>query len=260
MQVIISPIFSGLGRVIKILLDKMCRRCYSKDGGVNAQNRRFAQGETMGNHSVYIITNLVNGKYYIGKTSKPSLLKYLQDAISSALRGERGRVLLHRAIRKYGASAFILELLTVCETNEQACDLERLWIIALDSQNVEIGYNVACGGEGPLGVHHTLETRKKWSEHRLKFPSRGMLGRKHSEATKAQMSADCSGNKNSFFGKTHSVKTRKAVAESNKRRVWDVASRQNMSEIVKHRITEKDKQEMSARASKRVRGKGGRFA
>jgi|GEM_PF-3732287 hypothetical protein len=58
MQVIISPIFSGLGRVIKILLDKMCRRCYSKDGGVNAQNRRFAQGETMGNHSVYIITNL----------------------------------------------------------------------------------------------------------------------------------------------------------------------------------------------------------
>jgi len=87
-----------------------------------------------------------------------------------------------------------------------------------------------------------------------------MLGRKHSEATKAQMSADRSGNKNSFFGKTHSVKTRKAVAESNKRRVWDVASRQNMSEIVKHRITEKDKQEMSARASKRVRGKGGRFA
>jgi len=33
---------------------------------------------------VYLITNLVNGKYYVGKTVKKSLRRYLKNACSMA--------------------------------------------------------------------------------------------------------------------------------------------------------------------------------
>jgi|SRR6266851_4635026 len=179
-----------------------------------------------------MLTNEVNGKYYVGKTSKPSLDRYLQNVVSLALKGRDNRPLLHRAIRKHGSDAFIIEPLVECETNDQACNYERLWIVTLDSRNRDIGYNLSEGGEGSPGCKHSEETKAKWSAQR-----KGQLawnkGILHTRNARHKMSVAQQGAGNGFFGKTHSDETRKKIADSNRQRVWDDAARKRMSEAKK---------------------------
>ena len=87
---------------------------------------------------IYLITNVVNGKYYVGKTVDAA--KRLREHLRA--HGDCKR--LHPAIKKYGAAAFVLDILSY----EGSDDLERLWIAALDSRNKEVGYNIMPGGEG----------------------------------------------------------------------------------------------------------------
>lgn len=179
---------------------------------------------------VYILTNLANGKYYVGKTSKPSLSKYLRDAISLAIHGKDNRPLLHRAIRKYGAGAFIIEPLAECETNEQAILLERAWIACLDSRNHSIGYNLSEGGEGSHGVKHSAETKALWSAQRKGQVvwNKGITYHNHVPSKQV-------GKNNPFFGKHHSQNTRAIVAASNAKRVWTPEMRDRMSIAQKKR-------------------------
>jgi len=93
---------------------------------------------------IYLITNSVNGKYYVGQTyRKPSTR--LSGHFSAARSGSPWR--LHKAMRKYPADAFIQDVLATVETQQQADSLERLWILALDAMNFEVGYNAAPGGD-----------------------------------------------------------------------------------------------------------------
>lgn len=180
---------------------------------------------------VYLITNLVNGKYYVGKTVKKSLRKYLQDACSMARRGKDNRLLLHRAIRKHLRENFIIEPLAECATNEQASILERGWIAALDARNTAVGYNVSAGGEGTPGVHPSPETERKRLAGVLGKPAwnRGLKGFHTLEGLRS-MSEKRSGKFNPFFGKTHIGDcTAEKVSAANARRVWTPEMRQRMS-------------------------------
>lgn len=187
---------------------------------------------------MYVIHNLSNGKYYVGKTIKKNLTQYLRDAYSMASKGRNNRPLLHKALRKYGLESFCVDQLAECETNEQASELERLWIIVINSRDHSIGYNLSKGGEGSLGCTHSEEVRKRWGEQRRGRTAwnKGLTGI-HSEAGMAKMVASSSGANNPFFGKTHSAETKAKVAEANRRRVWTAEARENMSRVktgVKH--------------------------
>lgn len=183
---------------------------------------------------VYLMTNMVNGKYYVGKTIKDSLDQYLADAASMAIRGKNNRPLLHRAIRKYGADSFVIEPLAECETNADASNLERLWIILLSSKNHTIGYNLSDGGEGSPGCKHSLEVRQRWSEQRKgkKAWNKGLTGI-HTEDGKRRMVAARTGENNHFFGKHHSDSAKQSIATSNSKRVWTEESRKKMSDSKK---------------------------
>jgi len=100
---------------------------------------------------VYLITNLVNGKYYVGQHKHANLAKYIANCFARALRGKEDKPLLYRAVRKYGLAAFICETLATAASEEQLDALERLWIAALAARNLESGYNIAHGGEGGYG-------------------------------------------------------------------------------------------------------------
>jgi group I intron endonuclease len=95
---------------------------------------------------VYLLENTTNGKYYVGKTVSKNLHWYLSVKRWQANHGNPGRMPVVAAIHKYGFDKFSIQVLTTAETRSQLDDLERLWIIALDSRNSAHGYNICAGG------------------------------------------------------------------------------------------------------------------
>lgn len=88
---------------------------------------------------IYKTTNLVNGKIYIGqKMSEPSKSTYY---IGSGVK-------LVNAIKKYGKSNFVKEILCECQTQVELNAMEKHYIKLFNSQDNSIGYNILEGGEG----------------------------------------------------------------------------------------------------------------
>ena len=85
---------------------------------------------------IYKITNLINGKIYVGKDTTND-----KNYFGSGL-------LIKRSIEKFGIKNFKKEILEECENNEELCKKEKFWINKLDSTNINIGYNISCGGDG----------------------------------------------------------------------------------------------------------------
>lgn len=99
---------------------------------------------------IYKTTNLINGKIYVGKDSKNKKSYYGSGLI------------LNKAIKKYGKENFIKEILEECSTHDELCEREIYWIKKLDARNLDIGYNLAYGGEGfKLGYKMSKEHHEK---------------------------------------------------------------------------------------------------
>jgi group I intron endonuclease len=205
---------------------------------------------------VYLITNLVTGKYYVGKTRKPSLKKYLQDVVSMAKSNKNNRPLLHRSMRKHESPFFVIELLSTCETNDQASLLERLWIISLDSRNNSVGYNISAGGEGSVGAKYSEEAKKRLSESRKgRTPwNKGLSYKNHVPSSQT-------GSNNPFFGKTHSKESKVKIGDANRNRAWTKEYSDKMRLVktgFKH--SEESIEKMREAARNRSRKDGGQFA
>lgn len=108
----------------------------------------------------YKITNTVSGKAYIGLTGRSLRSRWLQHQ-SAARCGSS--VVLHRAIRKYGAEAFSIEQVASSRTFEGLCETERLLIHQHDTFSPK-GYNLTRGGEGLLGVTPSANVRARARE------------------------------------------------------------------------------------------------
>jgi hypothetical protein len=85
---------------------------------------------------VYVTTNLVNGKKYLGKHSGKRI-----DYLGSGLG-------IKRAIKKYGKNNFIREVVAECSTDQEAFDVEeslsKKWNVVSDPK----WYNNTIGGKG----------------------------------------------------------------------------------------------------------------
>ena len=141
-------------------------------------------------YKIYIVTNTVNGKQYIGITN--SLSKRWnkhKNATGSA-------PALHAAIKKYGLTAFAFTHIADAFDSEAAKKIE-IMLIAEHNTVAPHGYNLTSGGDGTLNP--SLETRQKLSvSHK---------GKIQSEATKAKRSeslkkAYAEGRKTSNLGVT----------------------------------------------------------
>lgn len=140
--------------------------------------------ENIRRSGIYRWNNLINNKSYVG--SSISLSKRFSNYYSSAflsrtLNKENSGI--YNAILKYGYSNFSLDILEYCKP-DLLIKREQYYIDLLKPE-----YNI------------------------LKVAG-SILGYRHSEATKAQMSINNTGINNPIFGKKHSCETRKKIGES----------------------------------------------
>jgi len=109
---------------------------------------------------VYVTTNIVNGNRYIGVTSRG--LSYRKSNHYSKARAKFSNggscPKFHAAIRKYGEDAFSWEIL---ETHANVDDMIAAEIRLIAELKPE--YNLTSGGEGAKGIKHTEETKAKLS-------------------------------------------------------------------------------------------------
>ncbi|MDD4389679.1 MAG: NUMOD3 domain-containing DNA-binding protein [Eubacteriales bacterium] len=145
---------------------------------------------------IYKITNPINGKCYIGQTTRNvqkrwKLYKNLQCVDQPKL---------YNALKKYGPENFIYEIFDDTSSNQEELNfLEESYILCLDS--IDRGYNGKEGGSSgklPLEVKHkislALSGKQKSKEH-IKNLSNSLMNQKKSYSHRIHLSLALTGQK-----------------------------------------------------------------
>ena len=123
---------------------------------------------------IYKTTNCVNGKIYIGKATKND-----STYLGSGLK-------IKAAIKKYGKTCFIKEIIEECDTNIVS-DREKYWIQFYNSTDDLIGYNISSGGEGGDHYWSTLSADERvMHNHKISESRKGKSRGPQSEETKKE--------------------------------------------------------------------------
>ena len=149
---------------------------------------------------IYLTTNLVNEKIYIG-----------QHVISSDKRANATYIgsgeLFRKTVKKYGKENFKRKILRICYTQKELNTWEYVYIKKYKSQDKKIGYNIADGDilSSKCNPAKLPEVRKKISESRKggRFAGENnpMYGYKFSEEQRKRMSEVQKGDKSWMFGR-----------------------------------------------------------
>lgn len=90
---------------------------------------------------IYLITNTVNGKRYVGKTKYTVAHRFSQHCSRDDY-----NTYLHNAIRKYGKDKFRVEEICCC-SDDHWRELETFYIKFYHTHHTEGGYNLTWGGD-----------------------------------------------------------------------------------------------------------------
>lgn len=173
---------------------------------------------------VYVTTNLVNGKQYIGQHKGKFTSKYLGS----------GKYITN-AIRKYGFNNFKVELLECANSKDELNVLERYYI-ALAGANKDRSrfYNITRGGEG---VCLPGELNPMFGKHYAPWNTGKKLPERYSRK----------GERANMFGKHHSEHSRKLISLAQIGKTMSPESRAKMSASkMGHGFTEEAKKKISA--------------
>ncbi len=138
--------------------------------------------------NVYVITNLIDNKQYVGVTNEP-------DRRLTEHKCGHGSKLVFQAIKKYGWENFKIEF--VFEGSEEHATQMEMYLIHVLGTLAHNGYNLTLGGEGTWGWKPSNELRKKWSKQR-------------------------GGKLNGMYGRTHTEEARKKISEGHKGKCTDL--------------------------------------
>lgn len=113
---------------------------------------------------IYKITNLIDNKIYIGKSTRCSKW-YIEHYYGSG-------IIIKQAIAKYGKQNFKKEILEFIDfKDETELDLKECYYIGLyHSTDYNIGYNRSIGGEGSAGKILSEETKLRISQSNKNKP------------------------------------------------------------------------------------------
>ena len=115
---------------------------------------------------IYKITNKINNKIYIGKTSHSSTEERFKEHIRDSRKTRYEKRPLYDAMNKYGVENFSIEQIEQVKNDEIASEREQFWIeklrtyIGFSDCN---GYNATLGGDSKRYYNYT-EIAKKYLE------------------------------------------------------------------------------------------------
>ena len=173
-------------------------------------------------YGIYKITNLLNGKMYIGK--------HITSDIDDGYMGSG--LLIHRAIEKYGIENFRKEWLAFCEDEEEMNYVERMlvdetWLDRSDTYNLKLGGDGGWTYINDNNLARTPEALAKLSM-RMKGNTYGCF--KRSEETRRRMSVANKGKQLTYetkrklsishIGKKANEDTRKKISEDSQKKRW----------------------------------------
>jgi len=185
---------------------------------------------------IYKSTNKVNGKIYIGQTTR-TLKCRMKEHIS-----DQRKYHFHNALRKYGKKNFGWKILEYCDSKEEMDEMEFHYIKQYNS--FDDGYNFTYGGEGSVGYKHSKETLKKLSlslKGKMTGENNPFYGKKHTEKTKKLISeALLNTDKHPNRGKKLPKEWRDKISESNIGRSLSLESRAKISKTKKGKFIGKD--------------------
>lgn len=148
---------------------------------------------------VYIIKNMVNGKFYIG--SAVCFYNRWMGHKSSLNRHIHKNPHLQNAWNKYGEDNFIFEILEIVEDTKSLLEREQFWLDKTEA--VKKGYNIRPRAESGFGVKLSDEAKEKIRQRRL--------GTKHSKEARKKMSLQRKGSKNIMYGKNHTDESKEKM-------------------------------------------------
>lgn len=130
---------------------------------------------------VYIITNTINNKVYVGQAQD------LYIRTKHHISDERNP-LLKKAFKKYGLDKFTINVLEQCEI-EKLDDREQYWMDYYEVTDRNKGYNICPIAGSTRGVKKSQEERKQMSERASQRIGalNPFYGKEHSEETKEKI-------------------------------------------------------------------------
>jgi len=150
---------------------------------------------------IYLVTNVVDGKRYVGKTIRTLQIRKAEHKKHS----RRGAdTFFHKAIRKHGFDAFNWRILLMNDDPDELSDAEQFCIKKFKTRAPK-GYNLTAGGEGIVGLVHSEKTKRKISESHK--------GIKLSVDHKRRISEAGMGRVSSRRGIPLSLKTKQKISE-----------------------------------------------
>lgn len=155
---------------------------------------------------VYSITNISNGKQYIGSTVN---YEKRERAHLNGLRGSyHDNRLLQQDFDTYGEDSFVFEIICKTESEEERFQIEANLIQQLKTFEFDNGYNLSTDGRGKYIL--TEETREKMRQNSV-GKNNPFYGQRHTEEVKSILSEKAkqrTGSKNHFYGKNHTEESK----------------------------------------------------
>lgn len=165
---------------------------------------------------IYITTNKVNGKRYIGQKTSPVFLgnKYLGS-------GEA----LNNAINKYGSASFEVAVLEECNSRHELNIREAYYISKFNAVEDESFYNLKEGGHGGSvkgQCKHSQEFKDKMQDRMrgCNNPNYGSHTNHWTPESFEIMRSKNSGVNNPRFGTKHTDETKLKIANKAIGRMW----------------------------------------
>lgn len=110
---------------------------------------------------IYVFTNLLNNKKYVGQTSDPARRLREHKSVSFNPKSDSYDTVFHKALRKYGFDNFTFKVIASAESQDEINELEKEYIQKLDTLAFNgKGYNIEPGGterKDPYGLIYSPE-------------------------------------------------------------------------------------------------------
>jgi group I intron endonuclease len=175
---------------------------------------------------VYLITNIVNGKQYVGQT-----VKSLKDRWKFHCSIHSGCLAMKSAINKYGKNNFIIEPIYVSSSLEELNKKEEEYVKQYNTLVPNV-YNLMSGGDRPT---MSEESKRKMSIAKKGRPAwnKGLTKEDPRVASHVQYGSNNGAYGKSHHNKPHSEQSKKKISNAKIGSVWSEETRKAMSKSKK---------------------------